>query len=333
MPSGWLQTTSSLYLLAAAVTLAGAEFPEAQISNGSVTAKLYLPDPERGYYRGTRFDWSGVIYSLRAHGHEYFGQWFERYDPKLHDAIMGPVEEFKTNEAGLGYDEAEPGDTFIRIGVGVVRKPDNQPYQAFKTYEIVDPGKWNVRSGRDWIEFVHELSDGKGYGYRYKKTIRLAGGKPEMVIEHSLQNTGTKPIRTSQYNHNFFVIDGQPTGPASVVRFPFALRPTQAIRGDAAELRDGQIVYTKELEKGESVFGRFEGFGETAKDYDIRVEHRKAGAGVRITGDQPLSRVVFWSIRSTFCPEPYIDLTVGPGREASWNYKYDFYPLPANSSY
>src|SRR5687767_12596314 len=101
-----------------------ADFPEAQISNGAITAKLYLPDPERGYYRGTRFDWSGVIYSLKAGGHEYFGQWFDRYDPKLHDAIMGPVEEFRTNDAGLGFDEAKAGGTFIRIGVGVVTKPD-----------------------------------------------------------------------------------------------------------------------------------------------------------------------------------------------------------------
>src|SRR4051812_29424042 len=80
--------------------------PQAEISNGAITAKLLLPDAQKGYYRGTRFDWSGVIYSLRAHNHEYFGQWFPRYDPKINDAIMGPVEEFMTDEKGLGYDEA-----------------------------------------------------------------------------------------------------------------------------------------------------------------------------------------------------------------------------------
>ena len=39
-------------------------FPEAQISNGQIRAKLYLPDARRGFYRSTRFDWSGVIASL-----------------------------------------------------------------------------------------------------------------------------------------------------------------------------------------------------------------------------------------------------------------------------
>ncbi len=45
-------------------------FPEAQISNGQIRAKLYLPDARRGFYRSTRFDWSGVIASLEYNGHQ-----------------------------------------------------------------------------------------------------------------------------------------------------------------------------------------------------------------------------------------------------------------------
>ena len=67
-----------------------------------VRARFYLPDPEVGYYRATRFDWSGVISSVDYKGHSYFGQWFEKYDPKIHDAIMGPVEEFTAASAGFG---------------------------------------------------------------------------------------------------------------------------------------------------------------------------------------------------------------------------------------
>ena len=75
---------------------AAPQFPQAELSSSSVHATLYLPDAQSGYYRGTRFDWSGAIASLKWNGHEYFGQWFERHDPKIHDAIMGPVEEFLT---------------------------------------------------------------------------------------------------------------------------------------------------------------------------------------------------------------------------------------------
>jgi hypothetical protein len=311
----------------AATALTVADFLAAEIATKSVTAKFYLPDAEHGYYRGTRFDWSGQIYSLRAAGHEFFGQWFEKYDPKLHDAIMGPVEEFRSQDGGIGYAEAQPGGTFIRIGVGVVRKPEEKEYGPFKTYDIVDGGKWKVNRGKDWIEFVHDLKGPNGYSYQYAKTIRLDKNKPEMTIRHVLKNTGDKPIHTWQYNHNFFVMDGAPTGPDSVVQFAYDLKPTQPMRGTAAAPQGKNIVYSKELEKGESVYGEFAGFGNTASDYEIRLENKKAGAGVEITGDQPIAKQVFWSIRSTFCPEVYIDINVEPGRTFTWNYRYRFYDL------
>ena len=68
-----------------------AEHPQVTIANSQVMAKLYLPDPASGYYRGTRFDWSGVIYSLQCDGHEYFGEWQKTDDPYLHDRITGTV--------------------------------------------------------------------------------------------------------------------------------------------------------------------------------------------------------------------------------------------------
>ena len=86
------------FLLLALVMLtqtASPKIPQAEISNETVRATIYLPSAESGYYRGTRFDWSGVISSLKWRDHEYFGQWFEKYDPKIHDAIAGPVEEPK----------------------------------------------------------------------------------------------------------------------------------------------------------------------------------------------------------------------------------------------
>ena len=252
---------------------------------------------------------------------------FERYDPKTHDAITGPVEEFLTHDAGLGYQDAKPGGSFIRIGVGVVKKPEEPAYRRFNTYEIIDPGKWTVRTAPDSLEFVHELSSDAGYAYVYRKTVRLAKDKPLLTLEHSLRNTGRRAIETSVYNHNFFVIDGQPTGPDSVVRFPFEARAVRELR-DLAEMRSGQLVYLKELQKGQSVFTEVQGFGATPRDYDIRLENRKAGAGVRITGDKPIAKLVFWSIRTTFCPEPYIDMRIEPGGESLWNIAYEFYTLP-----
>lgn len=308
--------------------MAGAEYPSAEISNGLITAKFHLPDPEKGSYRGTRFDWSGIIYSLTFKGHQYFGQWYEHHDPKIHDAITGPVEEYRTNDAGLGYEEAQAGGTFIRIGAGVVRKPEESSYQRFGTYEIADPGKWTVNRRPDSIEFAQELDGPNGYAYVYRKTVRLVKDKPELVLEHTLKNTGRRLIETTQYNHNFFVIDGEVVGPDIAIQFPFVPKATADLK-NMAEVRGSEIVYKRELQKGESVFTEVQGFGSDAKDYDFRIENRKSGAGVRITGDQPLVKLFFWSIRTVACPEPYINLRVEPGHEIQWRIAYQFYTRPA----
>jgi hypothetical protein len=232
------------------------------------------------------------------------------------------VEEILTGETGLGYTEAKVGERFVRIGVGAVRKPEEPAYRRFETYEIVDPGKWTVNKGKDRIEFVHELADTAGYAYTYRKTVRLL--KDSLVLEHRLKNTGRKAIATSVYNHNFFTMDRQPTGPDIVVRFPFVPRAARPLN-DLAEIRGNDATFLREFAKGQTVFTEVEGFGATAKDYDFRIENRKTGAGVRITGDRPLQKVYFWTAHLTTCPEPYIDVSVEPGKESSWRITYQFY--------
>jgi len=315
--------------LLAFAQLSAPVFPRAEIANARVRAELRLPDAKAGYYQGTRFDWSGVVASLKWNGHEYFGQWFEKYDPRIHDAITGPVEEFLTGEASLGYDEAKPGDAFVRIGVGAVRKPEEAAYRRFATYDIVDSGTWTVRQGADWIELTHKLGDTGGYAYVYRKTLRL--GKDTLVLEHRLENTGRKTIATSVYDHNFFTLDGQTTGSDAVVRFPFEPRAERPL-GALAETRGKEIAFLRTFEQKETVFTELTGFGSTARDYDFRVENRKTGAGVHVTGDRPLSKLLFWSAWKTVCPEPYIDMRVDPGRQFSWRIAYQFYQVPSTPS-
>lgn len=323
LPILLLLSTAMWGALEAQAPAAGGDFPQAEISNGSIRAKLYLPDEERGYYRGARFDWSGVIASLEYQGHSFFGQWFEHYDPKLHDAITGPVEEFRSAVGPLGYNQAKPGGTFVKIGVGVLRKPNDSEYSFAYPYEIVKAGKWTVQRGRDRVTFTQKLTDDLGYDYVYRKTVRLAKDKPELILEHSLKNTGRRTIETSVYDHDFFVIDRQPTGPDFVVKFPFTPKANEDLK--FAAIRGKDLVYTQELKKGETAGAYLEGYGKEAGDNDIRVENRKTGAGVHEAGNRPVSKFYFWSIRTTVCPEAYIDIKVDPGRESTWRITYDFY--------
>jgi hypothetical protein len=305
--------------------LMAADPPKAEISNGQVKATLYLPDANDGYYRGTRFDWSGVIPSLDYKGHSYFGQWFPKYDAKLHDAIMGPVEEFLSGNSAVGYEEAKVGGTFVRIGVGVLRKPEETEFHRFNTYEIVDGGKWTIHKKSDAVEFSHELKDAAdGYAYQYQKVVRISKDKPELILEHTLKNTGKKVIDTDVYNHNFFIIDGEPTGPGLTVKFPFQLEASGKL-GGIVQVKGSQLTYSRPQQGGDTVMAEFKGFGPTAADYNIQIENSKSGAGVHIVGDQPLMKVLFWSIPTVLAPEPYIHMTIESGQQFQWKIVYQFY--------
>src|SRR6188508_2291656 len=71
-------------ILVAVVALAAAN-PEVTISNKQLRVKMYVPDPANGFYKGARFDWSGIINRVEFGGHTFYGQWFSKIDPTVRD--------------------------------------------------------------------------------------------------------------------------------------------------------------------------------------------------------------------------------------------------------
>lgn len=292
------------------------KYPSTVIANEHVKLKVYLPDPEKGVYRATRYDWSGLIGSAQYKGHEYFGFWKDAYDPMI--GIFGPADTYKM--AGLGYDEAKPGETFIRIGVGAVQKEAEPNYDYHNQYKLVDSGKWTIDAGADVITFTHQISNARGYGYRYIKTIRLEEDGFEM--EHRLRNTGTKIIETDQYNHNFFMIDQEKCGPALSVVYPFPISTTSDLKG-LMEVKDRALHFPQALDKG-SIFAGLSGYGKSAEDNRFTIKNEKSGAQVTVSVDRPLIKMEFWSNSMVLCPENSIQLSVKPGEETVWTAVYTF---------
>jgi hypothetical protein len=297
-------------------------YPGAEISNEHVTMKLFLPDPEKGVYRATRFDWSGIIGSLKYKDHEYFGYWKDTHDPMFHEDLSGPVE---SNIApGLGFEEAKAGGKFIRIGIGILERPDEKPFEAFKTYKIIDHGKWDVREGKDWIEFKHTVDSDFGYGYVYTKRIELKTEEPGFTLSHSLENTGSKTIETDQYNHNFFIIDGEKSGPALSIKFPYSISTDNDLR-DVMEIKNQELYFVKSLTKGKSIWMELNGYGDNIKDHQVEVINKKSGAGIKFSMDKPLYRMVFWACETTYCPENFIYISVAPGKKEKWISDYTLF--------
>ncbi len=314
--------------------------PETTLTNGQLRVRVYLPQPERGFYRSTRFDWSGIIAGLEYQGHQFYGPWFTKYEPGVRDfvyrgedivvgaqsAVTGPAEEFSRPQ---GYLTAKPGETFVKVGVGVLRKKEDAPYSAYATYDVASTGEWTVEERPGVLDMTQVVSDSaSGFGYEYRKILRLTPGRPELVIEHSLRNTGRLPIETPQYNHNFLTLDGAATGPDFVITVPFAVQTPKPPDPALAEIRGNQVVYMRTLSGEDRVSFQFQGFGKTAKDYDVRVENRRTGAGFRVVGDRPLTQLALWSIRSVISMEPFVDVSTAPGQTTTWRYTYTYFKNP-----
>lgn len=215
----------------------------------------------------------------------------------------------------------------------MLRKPDDAPYSAYRLYEIVDGGKWSVKKSADAVEFTQELHDPvTGYGYVYQKKLSLVEGKPEMTIEHRLKNTGTRAIQTSVYDHNFLVLDKQPTNAGFTITFPFEVMANPMPDKELAEVQKNQVLYRKTLTGEDRVYFAIEGFGKNADDYKVHIENTNVHAGMAISGDRPLSKVSLWSIRSVIAVEPFLDISLQPGSETTWKYDYEYYTLPHSSS-
>ncbi|GAC1416097.1 MAG: hypothetical protein NVSMB62_05210 [Acidobacteriaceae bacterium] len=296
----------------------------AHITNGRLDVAVYLPDVKRGYYRGSRFDWSGIVGCASLNEHTFFGEWFAHYDPMINDAVTGPAEEFRHPTSELGYDEAAPGGLFLKPGVGVLRRIDSSPYRFGAPYPIVDHGRWSARIRSDSITFRQDLRSSIGYAYRYEKILSLDRRGNVLSLQHHLLNRGSKPIDTAIYDHDFYMLDGAATGPDMQVRFPFAPVAEsplpETVRIDGRTLR-----FVAPLQQRPGLGTYLTGFSSNVSDYDFTTEDKVRGLGVEQSADSPIERFYLWGTTRTICPEAYIAIHVPPGQMQSWTIHYRFF--------
>jgi hypothetical protein len=306
------------------------DFPHVQISNGLITARVYPPG-DKELYKGTRFDHAGVVLHVTYKGQDYSTYWFDRFavDPRDNTkspgvqnaccAVSGPVEEF----APVGFDDTGAGGRFLKLGVGILQR-SGEKYDQFPTYPILNTGLRIFKATKTGARFTQDLQDKEsGYGYRYVKSVQLVPGKPRMTIAHVLTNTGSKPIVTTVYNHNFLTLS--PGNEHVVITAPFAMTAEQPLRPELARLEGTAIRYVAPIPPGETVQSPITGYGATAADYDFTVTNAASGFGQRMRANQPLARINFWSIHTVLGWEPYIAISLKPGETKRWTNTYDFF--------
>ena len=307
------------------------DFPHVQISNGLITAQVYPPG-DKELYQGTRFDHAGVVEHITYKGQDYTQYWFDRFVTDPHDegkysggtqhaccAVSGPVEEF----APVGFDEAGMGGRFLKPGVGIVRR-DSDRYTQFSTQPILNAGLRTFKATKTGARFTQDLQDKEsGYGYRYTKSVQLIAGKPQMTITHVLTNTGSKPIVTTVYNHNFLTLS--PGNEHMVITAPFTMTAENPLQPELARLEGSIIRFVAPIPPGKAVESLITGYGDRAADYDFTIANSATGFGQRLRADQPVASINFWSMQPVLGWEPYIAISLKPGETKRWTNSYDFF--------
>lgn len=273
------------------------------------------PDVEEPYYRGTRFDRTGIVLSLEYNGHSYVSQWFLKYDPYMHDAVGGPAEEFTQ----IGHDDVEAGEAFLKIGVGLLKKkPEN--YDRFKLYEILKPADTSVEYGKDTATFTQILED-ELFGYKYVKKVSIVEDG-HIRIEHEFENCSSRDMLFYSYNHNFFVLDGAFTGENTVFNLDFKPMGDWRSQYDCVALTETGIKFKRDLEPGESVFMGNLHAEKPVENYRFRLLNKLNSLCVEASSDATMEYAVFWSNHEVACLEPYVRHDVKINEKSCWTIDY-----------
>lgn len=278
---------------------------------------------------GTRFARAGVVDHCRGGGRSWFGAWRPAgFTGGAHDDVTGTAGEFGMGYAGTplppGFAECRPGDTFVKIGIGVLRRLDAAPYSFRGEYQIVAEPDWELAGGSRWLELRQELRH-PHFGYRYTYRLELPPAGLGFVTAHALTNLGCRPLHQTHYSHNFFTFDDLPAGPDWEARFAFAPR----LRADKFQrfAVQGQCLgFSALLPADGAGFAELEGFGNAAGDNQVTLRHRAAGVGYRLVGDRPVVAFNFFATRRSLCPEPFVELRAAPGETCTWQHRYELFP-------
>lgn len=301
------------------------------MSEDGMRLLLAIPDRDSGFCLGTRFDRAGVFGGIEYKGVAFSDKWYGVHDPSRHDCLTGPVEEFSQN----GYDDAVPGELFVKPGVGLLVRDSDGPYDWFHRYPVALEGRCRMEVSAKSASFRQRV-EGAGYGYDYRKEIVLGSEPGTFSIVHCLENIGVKPLSGYVYNHNFFTMGGRGTGPWTCFDFPFHPCGVWRQEYDSVAVEGCGFRFRRPLEKGETVYMSDIHAADGESSYAFRmssrlpmVQHEKAASAdaerlvsVEVSSDARMHHAVFWGIDSVACIEPHASYELMLGQAFQWTVRY-----------
>ncbi|SES89552.1 hypothetical protein [Paenibacillus sp. NFR01] len=293
-----------------------------QLSNGILTVEL----ADVGSYSGTRFDWTGFItqVTLAAGTAKHTFCVPESLQPGQGTGGIGLCGEYGISRA-IGYEEAEVGEWFPKLGVGLLQKQNAEPYLFHHEFPLI-PFEKHVQAAEGRITYTVEPLDCRGYSMRLNKTVSLHGDILEIAYE--LENTGTKPIDTEEYIHNFVGINGAKVGAGYELSWsgtPRVDEPESEYTVGLLDISGGIVRWNREPDR--PFYGKPAGWEQAEAEWYWELRHLPSGAGVRESGDFRAARIALWGERHVISPEVFVNINVLPRHSKHWRRFYRFFAL------
>jgi hypothetical protein len=282
------------------------------LKNNHLAVKIANPENDN---KNSRFDRTGFMMQVTLDDqHTFCTQ--ESLIPGEGTGGIGLCNEFGLEQA-IGYEETKIHGKFPKIGVGLLVKPDDQPYYFHRPYvserfPIVTNHKENS------VTFVCLPVEHNGYAVELTKSIHLINHFVE--VRYLLKNVGYKFIHTYEYNHNFINIDDGPIGPLYQLTLPCHVNPE--ILPDVLAIDGQQMIWTKTPDQ--DFYFKIAGF-DSARSYSWQLIHLAKGAGVREFGDFRISHFALWGKAHVVSPEVFCEVSLQPHEKMSWTRRYEFF--------
>ena len=273
-------------------------------------------------YKGSRFDWSGKISSIR-----------------FKDLPLTTIEDTGSkdvnflgkglyNEFGItnpvGYNETPKGGWFHKIGVGLLKKEHKQ--YLFHRKHVIRPAHFDITYEDRKIIIICKSELINGYSYMLKKEITVS--ENSFTINYSLHNTGEKKIITDEYVHNFMAINNALIGEDYTLKFPFQINSSlfdETVNSEnKVEIGLDNVTFNKTPEK-QFFFSNLTGGKELQAEWILT--NLKANVGIKEFGSFKTDKINLWGWKHVISPELFFKISVDPKETVEWSRKFDVFKI------
>jgi len=280
------------------------------IKNKRLEVEIHRPG---SVYRNSRFDWSSFVTQVTLDGvHTFCGA--ENASGK--DGGLGLCCEFG-HAAALGYDEAVPGELFVKPGVGALTRPDWNPYNFLSPYSV-NPFDVTENVSADEVSFSFAPRPCNGYALGLTRRLSIALNHLDMHV--TLHNCGDKAVVTDEYCHNFIRIDGHNTGPELVLTTAFDF-----VHPNVNGILNTQGNVTRCTRVPRAPFYAPSPSTPNLPGVYWVLKHEPSGVGLAESGSFGLSRFALWGHAHVVSPEAFNAVILEPGQSQRWHRRFTFF--------